>query len=259
MSDGALLRAKGLYKSFGALQATVNVDLDLHHGEIHALIGPNGAGKTTVLAQLSGQLAPDKGTILYDGQDITSTSMPRRARSGIARSFQITAIFESFTVRRNVALAVQACRKHHFSFLRDTRRDRRLIEPAMAFLERVGLADQADAVAASLSHGQKRQLEIAMALAIRPRVFLLDEPMAGMGPSESAAMTGLIRELREDHAILLVEHDMDVVFALADRITVLVYGAIIASGAPEAIRADPEVQRAYLNEDPNEEVDAAGA
>lgn len=255
MTDGpvaehaALLQAKGLYKAFGALQATANFNLELYPGEIHALIGPNGAGKTTVLSQLSGQLMPDRGSILYEGQDITTTSMPERARRGIARSFQITAIFTQFTVLRNVALAVQATGRHHFRFWRDARRSPALIQPAQAYLERVGLQDYANTLAANLSHGQKRQLEVAMALALQPKVLLLDEPMAGMGASETTAMTHLIHGLKNDHATLLVEHDMDVVFTLADRITVLVYGQIIATGTPREIRENPEVQSAYLNED----------
>lgn len=245
----ALLQARGLYKAFGALQATANFNLELYPGEIHALIGPNGAGKTTVLSQLSGQLKPDSGSIHYQGQDITGMSMPERARRGIARSFQITAVFTQFTVLRNVALAVQATSRHHFRFWRDARRAPELVQPAQAYLERVGLQDYAHMLAANLSHGQKRQLEIAMALALEPKVLLLDEPMAGMGSSETTAMTRLIQELKHGHATLLVEHDMDVVFALADRITVLVYGQIIATGTPWEIRENPDVQSAYLNED----------
>jgi branched-chain amino acid transport system ATP-binding protein len=242
-----VLRADGLHKSFGALQATDDLTLALRHGEIHALIGPNGAGKTTALAQLSGQLEPDRGRVAYEGRDVTRLGLPQRAKLGIARSFQITALCERFTAQENVELAVQARDRHHFRFWRRAGGDRRLARPAREGLERVGLADVADRPAASLSHGQKRQLELAMALASEPRVLLLDEPMAGMGPSETAAMTELIRGLRADHAILLVEHDMDVVFALADRVSVLVYGRVIASGRPDEVRADPEVRRAYLS------------
>jgi branched-chain amino acid transport system ATP-binding protein len=244
--EGAVLQALGLQKSFGALMATRDLSLRLHHGRIHALIGPNGAGKTTALAQLSGELRPDRGRVLVDGQDITGLDMARRAKLGIARSFQITAVLEGFTALENVALAVQARSSHHFRFWRDARRERALSEPARRLLERVGLGDKAETPAASLSHGQKRQLEVAMALATEPRVLLLDEPMAGMGPSETAAMTELIRAVKADHAVLLVEHDMAVVFALADEVSVLVYGSVIASGTPQEVRASPEARRAYL-------------
>ncbi len=244
-----LLQVRGLRKAFGALLVSNDLNLELHRGEIHALIGPNGAGKTTALAQLSGQLTPDAGTITLEGRDITRVSMPERARLGVARSFQITAVLLEFSVLENVALAVQANEKHHFHFWRDARRDKRLIDEARVLLERVGLAADADTRAANLSHGQRRQLELAMALATWPKVLLLDEPMAGMGPSETERMAQLIETVKQDYATLLVEHDMDVVFSLADRVSVLVYGTLLATGRPEEVRADPEVQRAYLNEE----------
>lgn len=244
----AVLEAQGLQKSFGALQVSNGVNLSLHRGEVHALIGPNGAGKTTALAQLSGELAPDAGRVLFEGRDITRTTMPSRARLGIARSFQITAVLPRFSALSNVMTAVGARAKHHFHFWRDARRDRSLVEEAKELLARVGLEEHAHTLADSLSHGQRRGLEMAMALALRPKVLLLDEPMAGMGPSETESMTNLIRSVKPGHATLLVEHDMDVVFRLADRISVLVYGNIIATGPPDAVRADSKVQRAYLSE-----------
>ncbi len=243
------MQVTGLHKSFGALLVTNGIDLDLYPGEIHALIGPNGAGKTTLLAQLSGQLRPDAGRILLEGRDVTHLSTPKRARLGVARSFQITAVLSEFSVLENVALAVQARAKHHFHFWRDARRDARLTDEALALLERVGLAAEAQTRAANVSHGQRRQLELAMALATRPKVLLLDEPMAGMGPSETETMTRLVKAIKHDYATLLVEHDMDVVFSLADRVSVLVYGALIATGSPAEVRADREVQRAYLSEE----------
>ncbi len=243
-----VLVVERLNKRFGALPASEDLSLDLMPGEIHAVIGPNGAGKTTLVAQLGGQLDPDSGRILLDGRDITKEPPERRTRAGIARSFQVTSVFPEFTAEDNVALAVQGNSGHSFSFWRPARTDRRLREPARAALSQAGLAGRAETPVASLSHGEQRQLEIAMALATRPTVLLLDEPMAGMGPDDSAAMTALLADLKTRYAILLVEHDMDVVFALADRITVLVYGRAIATGRPEAIRADAEVRRAYLGE-----------
>ena len=244
-----LLQVRGLRKAFGALLVSNDLNLDLHRGEIHALIGPNGAGKTTALAQLSGQVQPDAGTITLEGRDVTKVSMPERAGLGVARSFQITAVLLEFTVLENVALAVQARAKHHFHFWRDARRDKRLTDEARDLLERVGLTEQAYTRAANLSHGQRRQLELAMALATRPKVLLLDEPMAGMGPSETERMARLIETVKQDYATLLVEHDMDVVFSLADRVSVLVYGTLLATGSPSEVRANSEVQRAYLNEE----------
>lgn len=245
----AVLSAAGLRKSFGALVATNDLSLDLNHGEIHALIGPNGAGKTTALAQLSGQIRPDAGKISYRGRDITRAGMPARARDGIVRSFQITAICNGFSALENVAVAVQSKSRHHFRFWRPASCDQELDAEAAALLERTDLLAQAETLASNLSHGQKRQLELAMALATDPTVLLLDEPMAGMGPAETEQMTGLIAEIRHQHAILLVEHDMDVVFSLADRVSVLVNGRILASGRPDDVRSDAKVRRAYLDDE----------
>lgn len=243
-----VFQARGLYKSFGGVQATRDLSLDMIQGQVHALIGPNGAGKTTALAQLSGQLQPDAGTIWYRGEDITALSMTARSARGIARSFQITAVFEDFTVRDNVAVAVQSRAAHHFAFWRSAAKDRRLNEPAERILELVGLASLAKRRAGDLAHGQKRQLEIAMALATEPTVLLLDEPMAGMGRAESETISALLERIKATHAILLVEHDMDVVFRLADTVSVLVGGALLASGTPEAVRANADVRAAYLEE-----------
>jgi branched-chain amino acid transport system ATP-binding protein len=245
----ALLEARGLVKRFGGLVATDDLDLSVRHGEIHAVIGPNGAGKTTLIGQLTGELRPDAGSILFDGADVTALAAPARARLGIARSFQITQIFRRFTVLENVMLAVQAREPHAFRFWTDARRDEALAGPARRVLEETGLAASAGRLAGALAHGEQRQLEIAMALATSPRMLLLDEPMAGMGREESERMTALLRRLKARETILLVEHDMDVVFALADRVTVLVYGRAIASGTPDEIRANPEVRTAYLGED----------
>ena len=243
-----LLAVRGLCKRFGGLVATDGVDLDVAESETLALIGPNGAGKTTLIAQLSGELRADAGLIRFAGEDVTMLPAPARSLRGIARSFQVTSIFREFTALDNVALAVQAHAGHSFRFWRPAARERGLREPARAALEQVGLAARADVPAGALAHGEQRQLEIAMALATRPRLLLLDEPVAGMGTDESQRMVQLLRTLRGRHTIVLVEHDMDAVFALADRISVMVYGRVIATGAPEAIRANAEVRRAYLGE-----------
>jgi branched-chain amino acid transport system ATP-binding protein len=245
----ALLETAGLIKRFGGLVATGEVSLSVAPGEIHAVIGPNGAGKTTLIGQLSGELKPDSGEIRFAGADISRLGPARRAALGIARSFQITSIFREFTTLDNVALAIQARAGHSFRFWRAARRDASLRDPALVALGIVGLAGRADLLAGSLAHGEKRALELAMALATRPRLLLLDEPMAGMGPEESASMVRLLAGLKGRFSVILVEHDMDAVFALADRITVMVYGRVIASGGPAAIRADPEVRRAYLGEE----------
>jgi branched-chain amino acid transport system ATP-binding protein len=244
----ALLRTDRLIKRFGGLLATDSVSLEVRPGEIHALIGPNGAGKTTLVAQLTGLLAPDSGTIEFAGHDITRLATPARARLGLARSFQITSVLREFSVLDNVALAVQAHAGHSFRFLADVRADRAVRDPARRLLDDVGLGDRAALRAASLSHGEQRQLEIAMALAGDPKVLLLDEPMAGMGVEESQRMVGFLRTLKGKRALLLIEHDMDAVFALADRITVLVYGRAIASGTPDEIRGNTEVRQAYLGD-----------
>ena len=229
-----LLSTDRLVKRFGGLLATDNVSLEVRPGEIHALIGPNGAGKTTLVGQLTGTLASDSGSIHFAGRDVTRLPTHARVRLGLARSFQITAVLREFTALDNVALAVQAHAGHSFRFLADARRDRSLRDPAMQGLEAVG---------------EQRQLEIAMALAGEPKLLLLDEPMAGMGAEESQRMVGFLAALKGRCGMLLIEHDMDAVFALADRITVLVYGRAIASGTPDEIRADPEVRQAYLGEE----------
>ena len=244
-----LLSTRSLFKRFGGLVATDNVSIEVRPGEIHALIGPNGAGKTTLVGQLTGNLAPDSGTIRFAGRDVTRLPTHARVRLGLARSFQITSVLQDFTALDNVALAVQAHDGHSFRFLADARRDERLRGPARQRLAAVGLGDRADAIAATLSHGEQRQLEIAMALAGDPSLLLLDEPMAGMGVDESQRMVELLRGLKGKRAMLLIEHDMDAVFALADRITVLVYGRVLASGTPAEIRVHPEVRQAYLGEE----------
>jgi len=242
----ALLEVRALAKRFGGLVATDGLTLDVHPGEIHALIGPNGAGKTTAIGQIAGEIRPDAGTIRLAGQDITRLPVPERVRAGMTRSFQITQVLMQATALANVALVEQVRQGHSFRLWRQAARDERLLAPARAMLARVGLAARADIAAEDLSHGERRQLELAMALATNPRLLLLDEPMAGLGTTESAAMTSLLAALKGEIAILLVEHDMDAVFALADRITVLEGGRVIASGPPDAIRADPAVRDAYL-------------
>jgi branched-chain amino acid transport system ATP-binding protein len=243
-----LLQVQGLTKRFGGVIASEHVTLDVRAGELHAIIGPNGAGKTTLIGQLSGEIVPDSGRIIFDGEDITRLPTYRRSALGLARSFQITSLFPDFSALDNVALAVQAHAGHSFHFWNDARQERALREPAHAALARVGLADRADVIAANLSHGEHRLLEFAMALAAKPRMLLLDEPMAGLGPEESARMVEMLRDLKQELPILLVEHDMEAVFALADRITVLVYGRVIACDVPEKIRANEEVRQAYLGE-----------
>jgi branched-chain amino acid transport system ATP-binding protein len=244
----ALLQVDGLSKRFGGVVASDGITLEIPRGELHAIIGPNGAGKTTLIGQLSGELTPDEGRISFDGSDITALPTFRRSQIGLARSFQITSLFPDFTALDNVALAVQAHSGHSFHFWRKAREETELREPARAALARVGLGARGDVLVSSLSHGEHRQIEIAMALATRPRMLLLDEPMAGMGPEETTRMVKTLRELKQELTILLIEHDMEAVFALADRITVLVYGRVIASGTPEAIRANEEVRVAYLGE-----------
>lgn len=246
MAEDARLELRGLLKSFGALRVTDDVSLTVRAGELHALIGPNGAGKTTLIAQISGELIPDRGEILVDGRPVTSMPAHRRASAGLARSFQISQVFPEFDVEDNVAMAVQARSPGGFDMWRDARRDPRLRGPARDAVDRVGLGERASVRVSELAHGEKRQLELAMALALGTSILLLDEPMAGMSAEESRRMAGLLAELKRDYAILLVEHDMDVVFALADRITVLVYGRVIFTGTPEAVRASPEVRGAYL-------------
>jgi branched-chain amino acid transport system ATP-binding protein len=244
----ALLRVENLVRRFGGILATDNLSLDVARGELHAIIGPNGAGKTTLISQLTGQLLPNSGTIHFAGQDITHLPAFRRSTLGLARSFQITSLLPDFTACDNVALAAQAHDGHSFRFWGNARKESCLREAAHAALRRVGLDHRADVVVSELSHGEQRELELAVALATRPQLLLLDEPMAGLGTTESARMVKLLRELRKEVTIVLVEHDMEAVFALADRITVLVYGRVIASGVPAAIRSNEEVKRAYLGD-----------
>jgi branched-chain amino acid transport system ATP-binding protein len=244
----ALLRVENLVRRFGGILATDNLSLDVISGELHAIIGPNGAGKTTLISQLTGQLLPNSGTIHFAGQDITHLPAFRRSALGLARSFQITSLLPDFTACDNVALAAQAHDGHSFRFWGNARKESRLRDAAHAALSRVGLDHRADVVVSELSHGEQRELELAVALATKPKLLLLDEPMAGLGTTESAGMVKLLRELRKEVTIVLVEHDMQAVFALADRITVLVYGRVIASGVPTAIRSNEEVKRAYLGD-----------
>jgi branched-chain amino acid transport system ATP-binding protein len=243
-----LLRVENLAKRFGGIVATDDLTFGIPEGELHAVIGPNGAGKTTLIAQLSGQLVPDSGRIYFAGGDISAVPMHARSALGLARSFQITSLFLDLSVLDNVALAAQARAGHSFHFWRNARHEPELRDPARTTLARVGLSARADYTASALSHGEHRQLELAMALASKPRLLLLDEPMAGLGPEESARMVAMLRELKKELTILLVEHDMEAVFALADRITVLVYGRMIASGRPEDIRNNAQVRDAYLGE-----------
>ena len=243
-----MLETKNLRRRFGGVLACDSISLEIRKGELHAIIGPNGAGKSTLIGLLAGELKPNDGQIIFDGKDITSLPTYRRSTLGLARTFQITSLFHNFTVLDNVALAIQGHAGHSFRFWSPARRDMKLREPARGALARVGLEYRSETICANLSHGEHRQLEIAMAIATTPRMLLLDEPMAGLGPDESARMLLLLRELKRELTILLVEHDMDAVFQLADRITVLVNGHVIASGAPDDVRADAEVRRAYLGE-----------
>lgn len=245
----ALLEVRSLNKSFGGIKATDNLDLSVERGELHAIIGPNGAGKTTLIGQLCGTLHPDSGRIMFRNRDITALPTHRRAQLGIARSFQITSLIMDMSVIDNIALALQAHDGHSFRFIRPARSIRHLRDRAMELLERVGLADKAESKTLTLSHGEHRHMEIAIALASDAALMLLDEPMAGLGTEESAAMVKLLKGIKSKHAILLIEHDMDAVFALADRISVLVYGKIIATGEPDEIRANEAVQHAYLGEE----------
>ena len=243
-----LLRVEKLVRRFGGVIATDHVSLDVGQGELHAIIGPNGAGKTTLISQLTGQLSPNSGTIHFAGEDITRLPAFRRSALGLARSFQITSLLPDFTASDNVALAAQAHDGHSFYFWGNARKESALRNAALAALKRVGLEHRADVVVSRLSHGEQRELELAVALATRPQLLLLDEPMAGLGTTESARMVKLLQELRREVTIVLVEHDMEAVFALADRITVLVYGRVIASDVPAAIRQNEEVRRAYLGD-----------
>ena len=244
-----LLRVEGLTKSFGALAVTDDVTFSVNEAGLVALIGPNGAGKTTLINQLSGALQPDAGKVSFGGFDISALDMPARAALGLVRSFQIAAVLPEYSALENVALAVQARSGSSFRFFGSAAREERLNAPARAALARVGLLARAGDPAGELSHGEKRSLEIAMALALHPRLMLLDEPFAGLGSEETRAGIALLRALKSEYTMLLVEHDMDAVFALADEIGVLVGGRLIAWGTPDAIRADPEVRSAYLGEE----------
>ena len=247
--NGHLLEVRGLTKRYGGLVVSDGIDLGIRRLETHALIGPNGAGKTTLIGQLSGALAPDHGTVVFEGRDVTGLTAHERAQIGFARSFQITSVLAGFTVLENVALAVQARSGSSFRFWRPVAREASLYEEAGRILRLVGLEGMERRTAGLLSHGEHRQLEVALALATQPRLLLLDEPMAGMGPEESARMVGLIERIKPDHTILLVEHDMDSVFRLADRISVMVSGRVIATGSVEDIRANSQVRSAYLGEE----------
>jgi branched-chain amino acid transport system ATP-binding protein len=243
-----LLRVENLVRRFGGIVATDNLSLEVAKGELHAIIGPNGAGKTTLISQLTGQLAPSAGTIHFAGRDVTRLPAWRRSMLGLARSFQITSLLPDFTAADNVALAAQAHDGHSFHFWGNARKEKNLRDAARSALTRVGLDHRADVVVSRLSHGEQRELELAVALATRPQLLLLDEPMAGLGSTESTRMVQLLQELRQEVTIVLVEHDMEAVFALADRISVLVYGRVIASGTSAEIRSNEEVKRAYLGD-----------
>jgi branched-chain amino acid transport system ATP-binding protein len=244
-----VLELKGVSKRFGGVVATDRVTLDVAPGELHALIGPNGAGKTTLVGQISGALPTDAGGISFLGSDITRAKQHERVQAGLARSYQITSIFKRFSVLENLALAVQARSGSSFSFWRPVAAEAALADEARAIAEEIGLSQRLEATAGNLAHGEQRALEVGLALATRPKLVLLDEPMAGMGPEESARMISLIGRVRAKVTVLLVEHDMDAVFRLADRITVMVNGRVIATGSPEQIRADAEVRRAYLGDE----------
>ncbi len=244
-----VLRTDALVKRYGGLLATDAVSLELYHGQIHALIGPNGAGKTTLIKQLAGEIRPDSGRIFLDDLDVTDLTCDTRARRGLARSYQITSVIHDLTALENVMLAVQALQGHSFRFWQSVHADKCLTAPAMAMLERVGLANKAHAPANAMAHGEHRQIELAMALAAQPKVLLLDEPLAGTSPVEAEAMTTLLASLKNDYAILLIEHDMQAVFALADTVIVLFYGKVLMQGTPEQIKQSAAVREAYLGEE----------
>jgi branched-chain amino acid transport system ATP-binding protein len=243
-----MLELQRLNKSFGALAVTQDLDLTVSEGELRAIIGPNGAGKTSLLAQIAGELAPDSGQIILRGENITSLSTPARCRSGIGRTYQISSVLRGFSTLDNVRLALQAHDGHSYRFFRDARRDRRTTAQSLSMLSRAGLEAKADVLAQHLAHGEQRQLEIAMALASEPDLLLLDEPTAGMGRADSDRITGLIAALKGSTSIILVEHDMRAVFALADLITVLVGGRELMTGAPAEVRANDTVRASYLGQ-----------
>ena len=243
-----ILSVEGLSKKFGGIIATNNVTLQIEQGEIHAIIGPNGAGKTTLISQLSGDLNPDKGEIFFEDRVISNMPPNKRSLLGIARTFQITCLMLDMSVLDNVTLAVQAQNGHSYRFWSDARHNNQATQRASRALEQVGLLDRENTKASDLSHGEQRQLEIAVALATQPKLLLLDEPMAGMGTEESHQLIMILKKLKSNKTMILIEHDMAAVFALADRITVMVYGEIIATGYPKEIRENPDVRRAYLGD-----------
>jgi len=247
--DNHLLQVRGLSKSFGAVSANRNFDITIRRGSIHALIGPNGAGKTTTINQLSGELIPDSGSIIFDGVNITSLKPYRRVKLGLARSFQVTSIFEEMTVEENMALSIVSKSGHNFRFWKNSLQTPAVLRGLDSALEQVGLDERRMAKAKHLSHGEKRQLEVGMALSGKPKLLMLDEPMAGMGPGGTVEMSKLIRRLNQTMTILLIEHDMEVIFSLADTITVLVSGEAIATGSPDEIRSNDLVRTAYLGDD----------
>ncbi len=246
---GPILQLEALGKNYGALRVTDDVSLAIEPGELHAVIGPNGAGKTTLVHQISGLARTDSGRILFEGADVTRMGMPQRVKLGLARSFQITSVLPGFTALENVAVAVQARSGSSFRFFGSARRDPALTGPARELLDRFGLGARADVPANLLSYGEKRQLELAIALATKPKLLILDEPLAGTSHDESRAVVEILRSLKGGISILLIEHDMEAVFSLADRVSVLVYGRLIATGTPGAVRADAQVRAAYLGEE----------
>ena len=244
-----ILKIHGLTKQFGGITATNNIDLDITDGEIHAVIGPNGAGKTTLISQLSGDLQAHAGTIVFQGNLINNMSSNKRSLLGIARTFQITSLMLDMSTLENVMLAVQAHSGHSYCFWQDARQDDQLVQPALKVLKQVGLLERKNIITRELSHGEHRQLEIAMALATQPKLLLLDEPMAGMGAEETQKLIAILKKLKTGKTMILIEHDMNAVFSLADRITVMVYGKIIATGSPKEIRANQKVKAAYLGDE----------
>jgi branched-chain amino acid transport system ATP-binding protein len=244
----ALLSIERLVKRFGGLTATDHVDFAVNMGEVHAIIGPNGAGKTTLISQLAGELHPDEGVIRFDGRNISRATVPQRSLLGLGRSYQISQIFRDFTALQNVMLAVQAHAGHSFSFFRPAAKQSELLGPAETALRQVGLGERMHVPASAMAHGEHRQLELAMTLATGPKLLLLDEPMAGMSQAESEEMVHLLKGLKGKYGVILVEHDMDAVFALADRVSVLVYGRVVATGSPDEIRNNQDVKDAYLGD-----------